>query len=235
MRTLLFTAFALCLLAYVSSHNAMAQNGLANETDPFNALHVSAGATVIVNQGAAERIRVTGSDTDVEGLVIETKDNTLHVYYESSVWKLFSTQPRNAKVYVTAVELTSIISESGALVTGSGTIKSDQLKISVSSGAGINLAVDAGGLILASSSGSDLKVSGTSASVNASSSSGSEIMAKDLRASKATLSASSGSDIYITVTDELNANANSGADIKVYGNPGNKNINESSGGDISLK
>lgn len=235
MRSLLFVTFALCLLAYVCSHDVMAQNGLANETDPFNAIHVSAGANVIVNQGSEERIRVAGSEEDVKGLVIETKGSTLHVYYEPSIWKMFSAQPRHAKVYVTAVDLTSVVSESGADVAGKGTIKSDQLKLSASSGADLSMEVAAGDLNLSTSSGSDLKVSGTAVSVNASSSSGSDINAKELRASKATLSASSGSDIFITVTDEVNASASSGADIKVYGKPGKKTISESSGGDVSLK
>ncbi|MDO9040398.1 MAG: DUF2807 domain-containing protein, partial [Bacteroidota bacterium] len=56
--------------------------------------------------------------------------------------------------------------------------------------------------------------------------------ASELQTRKCTASVSSGSDIRVYVTDELNANASSGGDIIYSGNPARKDINESSGGDV---
>jgi hypothetical protein len=39
----------------------------------------------------------------------------------------------------------------------------------------------------------------------------------------------------VNVTDELYAKASSGADVRYYGNPQVKDIDESSGGDVSHK
>ena len=49
------------------------------------------------------------------------------------------------------------------------------------------------------------------------------------------LRASSGSDITVKVSNELYAKASSGADIRYYGNPDIRDIDESSGGDVTQK
>jgi hypothetical protein len=65
-----------------------------------------------------------------------------------------------------------------------------------------------------------------------SASTGSDIDASGLETKKCNASTSSGSDIRINVTEELDANASTGGDISYSGNPAQKNINESSGGDV---
>jgi len=86
---------------------------------------------------------------------------------------------------------------------------------------------------LSSSSGSDARLSGRAKFFTASSSSGSDINARDLEAQVCKVNVSSGADATVTATDELHANASSGADVRYYGNPKVVDIDESSGGDVS--
>ena len=89
--------------------------------------------------------------------------------------------------------------------------------------------------MLDSSSGSDLTVSGTAQWLKASASSGADLNGAKLVAEKGEVSASSGSNLDVTVTKEVKAHASSGSDVKVYGNPAIRDTNRSSGGDVSYK
>ena len=66
-------------------------------------------------------------------------------------------------------------------------------------------------------------------------SSGSEIDAGALAAQTGELQASSGSDISVSLRDEVRAEASSGADIDISGNPTRRDVDASSGGDIAFE
>lgn len=235
MKALINYSFLLLFFTTSLSSSTFAQKGLAAETDPFTAISAAAGVTVYLRQGETERIKVVGSDEDVEGLIVETKGNTLHVYYESrSGWKIGKVS-RNAKVYVQVRDITSIEASSGSDVIGENLLVSKDLTVSASSGADVKIEVDAENLSLSTSSGSDIKASGKALALTASASSGSDIDAEGLQVNKATLSASSGADISVEVLEEVEAKASSGAEIRVSGNPVTKNIEESSTGDVYVK
>lgn len=207
------------------------------EVSPFNAIEASSGVDVILRQGSTEKIKVQGSEKEIEGLVVETRGTVLHVYYDkkSDAWSLLSTgSQRSAKVFVQAVELNSIKASSGADVRGETVITGGDFAIESSSGSDVKVEVAVEKLVLKSSSGSDINISGSAAEVNATSSSGSDISASGLTARRATLKSSSGSDISMTVTDEVEASASSGSDIKVSGNPAKRTKDESSSGEVRI-
>ena len=59
-----------------------------------------------------------------------------------------------------------------------------------------------------------------------------DIKANDLESKICKARASSGSDITVSVSDEIYAKASSGADINYYGSPQIRDTDESSGGDV---
>jgi len=208
------------------------------EVSPFNAIEASSGVDVILRQGSTEKIKVQGSEKEIEGLVVETRGTVLHIYYDkkSDAWSLLSTgSQRSAKVYVQAVELNSIKASSGADVRGETVVRGSDFEIHASSGSDVTMEISVDRLSLSASSGSDIRLSGEVKDVFATSSSGSDINAVGLTALKAILKASSGSDLEMTVTDEVEAGASSGADIRVSGNPAKRQESASSSGDVLIK
>jgi hypothetical protein len=107
--------------------------------------------------------------------------------------------------------------------------------VSASSGSDLTIDVFYKNLKLDTSSGSDANLSGKVKYLTASSSSGSDLDARNLESVICNVSVSSGSDATVNVSEELEASASSGGDIDYYGNPSVKNIDESSGGDVSHK
>ncbi|WP_167604649.1 head GIN domain-containing protein [Maribellus sediminis] len=198
----------------------------------FNAISVSTGIDLYISMGNSEAVKVVADDDIIDDLKTEVENGTLRIYMKKNNWFNWGGGNATRKVYVTVTELVSIKASSGSDVESENTLDGEKLEISASSGSDIELDVHYKNLSLDTSSGSDAELSGKVKYLRLSASSGSDIDASDLESVYAKVDASSGSDISLTVTEELEADASSGADIVYHGNPQKKDIDESSGGDV---
>lgn len=234
MKTFGKTLFVV-LLAALSTVNAFAGNGdetQVRKLSGFNALDVSTGIDLYITLGTTEEVRIVADEDIINDIKTEVKNGTLFIFMKQNNWFNWGTsKPR--KAYVTVKELVELDASSGSDVRSENKLEGESLKISVSSGSDVKLDVRYKNLSLDTSSGSDAELKGQVKNLTLSASSGSDIDASNLEAVNCKASASSGSDISLTVTEELEANASSGADISYSGNPQVKNIDESSGGDVS--
>lgn len=202
----------------------------------FDAVKVSAGIDLYISMGDNESVRVVADDDVIDDVKTEVRGGTLHVYMKSnnSWFNIFNWgNTASRKVYVTAREMKSIEASSGSDVKSENTLRGDMLKVSASSGSDVNLDVVYKEISLSSSSGSDARLSGKAKYFRASSSSGSDINARDLETQICRVNVGSGADATVTASEELEANASSGGDVRYYGNPERIDIDESSGGDVS--
>lgn len=133
---------------------------------------------------------------------------------------------------ITLPTLTSVISSAGASVDVSG-VTAASLELNAWSGADISGSdITIGALIIKTDSGGDVEVSGTADRVALDASGGGDIDAENLIAKTATAKASSGANLSVHATQSIKANASSGGDIDISGNPGDRTIDSSSGGDV---
>ncbi|UKJ07735.1 head GIN domain-containing protein [Solitalea lacus] len=238
--------FALTAIGFASTPEVFAtdfslKNTVTKKTDQtetrnvsgFHGIKVSAGIDVYITQGTTEKVTVTADDDVIGKIKTVVKNGVLEIYEEKSSWSSWSWNNQTRKVYVTAKDLNSIVASSGSDVSSTNQIKANKLFTEASSGADLKLNLNVNELICETSSGSDAELSGTAKSFNVKSSSGSDVDAYKLTSTICVAQASSGSDIDITVTQQLTADASSGGDISYKGNPKNVKKNESSGGDIS--
>ena len=228
---------SLFFAALVIGFTALAGNTDKTETrnvSNFKGVDVSAGIDLYITMGENESVKIIADDDIIDKIITEVKDGVLHIYVKQNNWFKWSGN-ETRKAYVTIKELDRIEASSGSDVKSENTLKGEELKIRVSSGANVNVDVYYKNLDVDTSSGSDAKVTGKVKNLKANSSSGSDINAGDLESVVCKASASSGSDVTVNVSGELYANASSGGDVKYYGNPSVKDIDESSGGDVSRK
>jgi hypothetical protein len=236
----IFKTFSIILIAVIGMHAAT----FAGESDRtenrnvrnFDAIQVSAGIDLYISMGNEESVKVVADEDIIDDVKTEVRGGTLHVYMKNNnSWlNIFNWgNSGSRKVYVTARELKSIEASSGSDVKSENTLEGDELRVEASSGSDINLDVVYKEVTLSSSSGSDARLSGRAKYFTANASSGSDINARDLTAQICNVSASSGSDAIVTATEELKANASSGADVRYYGNPEIVDTDESSGGEVS--
>ena len=219
----------------------IAANGNTDKTETrqvrnFNGIKVSTGIDLYITMGTAEEVKIVADDDIIDDLITEVKDGTLRIYMkQSNNWFNWNSGNQTRKAYVTVKELKEINASSGSDVNSENMLTGENLKVSTSSGSDVTLDIHYKNFSLDASSGSDAKISGKTKNFEAEASSGSDIKAQDLESSICRVSVSSGSDATVNVSSELYAKASSGADVWYYGNPQVKDIDESSGGDVSHK
>lgn len=223
------------LVLALAAHTSFAQTvRQERNVSSYDAVSVSTGIEVYIRQGNRQEVTVEVDEDDLDDLMTEVRGGELKIYFESNT-SFWNWKDRDAVVYVTVTDIKAIKSSSGSEVIGETIIVSDFLEVESSSGADLKLQVRARTLRAESSSGSNMELSGEADDFEGRSSSGSDLDAMDLVAKKATVRASSGSDLSITVTEDIDADASSGSDISYSGRPQYVNIDESSGGDVSRR
>ncbi|MEQ3650800.1 DUF2807 domain-containing protein [Hyphomonas sp.] len=129
----------------------------------------------------------------------------------------------------------SVGASSSADVTAKA-VSEQPVRISASSSADVEIELAGNSQIdLTASSSADVVLSGTCDRIVVEASSSADVEAKNLSCKSARVKASSSADVTLEVTESVNATASSGGDINIYGNPAQRDVRESSGGDISIK
>ncbi|HSH20948.1 MAG TPA: head GIN domain-containing protein [Draconibacterium sp.] len=238
MKTLRKLSILLIVLALGSNIPVLAFNSEKTETRnvrDFNSIKVSAGIDLYLKMGDSEEVKVIADENIIDKVITEVKDGTLKIYMkQNNGWGNWG-NVKSRKVYVSVKELTQLHASSGSDVKSENTLTGETLKVNVSSGSDVTLDVHYKNFSVDTSSGSDARISGKTKNLEAEASSGSDIKAQDLESVICKVRVSSGSDATVNVSEEIYAKASSGGDVRYYGNPQIKDINESSGGDVTHK
>ena len=183
-------------------------------SENFDKVRGSAGLDVFLTKGNENKITVEADENLLDNIETEVRNGKLYITTNENIGR-----SKSKKIYVTYESLISVEASSGADVIGNSVLKSEYITLDSSSGADLEIEVNAREVRAESSSGADLKVSGTAIKLIADASSGSDIKAKDLIVTNCNADASSGADITVNVKGKIEADASSGGDVKYYGNP----------------
>ena len=193
----------------------------------FTEIKVSQGIEVSLTMGKETSLSLEADENLHDLIITEVEDGVLNIYSEDNIWKSTS-----RKIYLTAKEIDKIKASSGAEVISENTIRADDFEVNLSSGSSVRLMLNVSDLSCDTSSGSSARLKGVAGNFIANSSSGSNIKAKELAVKTCNADVSSGASIKVNVSDDLDAEASSGGNIKYIGNPKTVNKNSSSGGSI---
>lgn len=224
----------LLLMGVVVSVSTQATNSQTDtqtrETPSFHGISISSGIDLYLTQGNSEEVVIKADPDLINDIVTKVEDGVLHIYLKKKfTWGWHNER----KAYVTFKNLDKLKASAGSDVRSENAFKLEKLDIDVSSGADLVLEdLTAESVWLDTSSGSDAKLSGKVVHFECSTSSGADISCFDLISESCKVHASSGADAKVYVTKKLDASASSGGDIRYKGNPSQKDINESSGGDV---
>lgn len=196
--------------------------------DDFTAVKVSTGIDLYITQGNNVSLTVEADENLHDIIKTEVRDGQLRIYSEKNIWKA-----KARKVHLTVRTLNELKATSGSDVRSENAIKTDDFKVSVSSGADARITVIATHVRSSASSGADLRISGKTVSHTSKATSGSSIRAYELKSETTTVKVSSGANIDIHASKEIDAKASSGGDIDYRGNPKRIHKKTSSGGSVS--
>lgn len=247
------------LIFFAFSTNAQAQfwkrikgNGnVTTETrsvSDFNKLSAGSGIDVIYTNGA-QSVKVIADENIIDHIITEVKGNELIIKRKNKINISWS---KKMEVQVSAPTLTAVSVSSGADFLGKDKITTKNFSLSSSSGADVNISVNASEISINNSSGADINAvvnakqitvdAGSGADISLqgsannavlSASSGADIEAYNLAVESCEANASSAGDIEVTVSKSLQADASSGGDISYQGNPATVDESSSSGGDVT--
>lgn len=232
--TILFVAtlFSSCVIDMFNrvngNRNVVTEDRSTKEN--FTKVKVSSGIDLYISQGFKNKIVVEADENLQEIIITEVKNGELKIYSDKNIWRA-----KARKVYVTIKELAAISATSGADVYSKETLKVNDLSVSATSGADINISVDANTVETSATSGSDIEITGITNSHSTKATSGASINAYQLESKNVTAKVTSGADINVFASVSLDAKASSGGDIDFKGNPKNVNKKSSSGGSISAQ
>jgi hypothetical protein len=237
-------AAILALAATVTMTGAAMAESRDFDLAGFDKLDIATGLDAVVSIGDSFSVRAESRSRDaldklevaVNGGVLSAKleQNFFDFIISGGLVGMLLSDGQAVQFTITVPALTSVDASSGADVDLPN-FKGDNLALNASSGADISVTDAALRKVTASaSSGADIELSGQAEALDAEASSGGNIDAEDLAAKTAAVEASSGGGISVHATENIKAEASSGGDIDVRGNPPVRDIDASSGGDVSF-
>ncbi|NER15719.1 head GIN domain-containing protein [Spongiivirga citrea] len=198
-----------------------------NASESFTRISAQEGLDVYVTQGETASIQVEADENIMELIRTDIDNGRLRIHADKNIGRA------TKKVYVTLPVIEALEASSGADLITKNIIKTETIRLKSSSGADLIVKVSANEVDADSSSGADIRLSGEAKKLIAEASSGSDIKASDFNVEDCNASASSGSDILVSVSGKLIADASSGGDIRYRGEPKSISKNKSASGSVS--
>ena len=180
--------------------------------EEFTVVKASEGLDVYIIQDDKTEITVEADENIINLIRTDIVNNTLNIHLKERVgWA------KSKKITVSLPNITRLETSSGADIETINTIKTDRLELHSSSGSDLVVSVDADEVDSHTSSGANIRISGTAGIIYADASSGSDIKAGELTTKKAVAKASSGAEVTVHATEEVEANSSSGGDVNYSG------------------
>ncbi len=211
----------------------------------FTKIAVSNGIRVMFTEAPANSLKVEAdSNEHLKMIKTEVSSGVLKIYIDgNSKIRNF----KNLSVFVAGKKVNEFSSDSGSAIICKGQISQQSVAIEVSSGSRFEgdiesktVAVDANSgalakltigtsnLSLKANSGANVTLSGKATSAAVKTDSGSLVNAKSLETENATIKASSGASVSVSVSDSVTINADSSSSVHYFGTPKNETFNKNS-------
>jgi len=183
----------------------------------FSSVSISSGMNLYLKQDDTESLRIEAEDNILPMIITKVDNGKLEIKYRNLIiGGLNLNEPIN--VYLIVKDLKELHVSSGVRIE-SEEIKSDSLKIDLSSGADGKMIISSQNLSVNISSGSRLEISGQTVSQDIDLGSGGEYSAGELMSKTVVIHASSGSNAVVNASDNLDVNISSGATVQYTGSP----------------
>ena len=193
--------------------------------DPFDGIRVSRGMDVYISQDSIQKVVVEADENLLEVIQTRVEDNKLVITVTENI-----RDAKAKKVYVSVKNLKEIAAMAGSNVFTEETLRFENIKLSSIAGSNMHLDLITSSLMARAAAGSNILLKGLSKDADCKAMAGSNIRAQDFKTFKGTARANSGSNIWMTVDNEIDANASSGGNVYYFGSPTTTTVKNSSGG-----
>lgn len=222
MRTL--TLF-LSTLVFVAS-SAFAQQTI--DVQDFSSISLGIPAKLTLKQGSSDKVKISCDEDVLDEIEFDKRGDRLVIKREGSWGWGSGWNKSEVSIEVTMKNIEGVSVSGSGEIKGEGTIKSEDLEISISGSGDIELDLSADDLDLRISGSGSIELKGKAATAEAKISGSGKVRAEDLVVEKFTASISGSGDCYITAKEEINARISGSGTVYYSGEP-NRVISNSSG------
>ena len=197
----------------------------------FTNVEVNNGIDLTIEQSETFEIIVKADDNFQEHITTSIENGTLTISCDKN--SLIDWTAKKVTVKMPIIE--ALEATSSSTIASANIVMDENIRLHSSSGAVIEIDLEAETITCDSSSGSDITVKGKALNLTSTASSGSNINATNLLANTVTADVSSGATTSVHAILSLNAQASSGGNITYVVQPKTIEKNASSGGSINKK
>lgn len=215
--SLLFLLAAFCFAQPAVAQNVEGNGVVKTETRPvgsFTGLEVSGGFNIILTQGSQESLKLEADENILPVLTSEVRNGVLQIKPSQGI-----RNAKSLKIYLTVRDLRSISLSGGMKVSSTNTLKSSVLKLDLSGGMNINLALQVKELEADVSGGSKITLTGQAERARLEMSGAIKLAATELKTDYLTLNASGTSSLEVNAAKELNVDTSGIVKVAYKGTP----------------
>jgi len=181
----------------------------------FKSIKVSSGINVYLSKADDEALAVSAPGENKQEIKTEIENGELHISYSGERIR-FNNRGR-VNVYVAYKELEQLYASGASEVIVAGEMELPLLNVQLSGASTMKGALNIGELNIRLSGASDMKITGKAKTVNIISNSASDVKDYGFVAEICNIKVSGASDVNITVTKELYADASGASDVHFKG------------------
>ena len=216
------------MLLIAVTGSAYAQKTENRNVGPFSGVKSQVGIDVYLKKGTKESVQVVISGKiEQKNVVTEVSGGMLTVSVDKGNYNSVE-----IKVYVTFVEITKLMVNSGGNIFSEDVIKTSKLSLSATSAGTIEIQAEVDQLEANAGSAGEIEVKGKAGTAVIEAGSAGEVDAYELVANTVKVKAVTGASAKVNVVKEIEAKAATGADIRFRGNPERSNTSSSTGGSV---
>ncbi len=213
---------------FLASINAIAQNKVVREIDPFDQVKLSDDLKVVFKKSDKEKITIVANGIGYDKIMTETSGRELKVRVKTGIYK-----DADATVEIEYVKLRSIEASNKVDVKFDEPLTGDEIKLKSTGGAVINVEVDASAIRASLSNGGRIEIRGKAALQEVNTSLGGKYSAYELETENGFVKANTNSEVIVWVKDKLEVTAASKSEVKYRGKPAEVKSGSNLGGKIT--
>lgn len=236
---LLVLALLLAVVSYAQQGDLLvkAPNVQKRDVGSFHAITVSNAIDLVIKQGDEEGVAVSASDVVLrDRIVTKVEDGVLHIYLNTNGfhWN-WGWNNQKLKAFISFKTLDHLSASGSSDVVVDGSIKSNNLSISLSGSSDFKGGIQATQLQLHQTGSSDAVVNGTATNADIHLSGSSDFKGYEMSVDVCTIDAHGSSDTQITVNKELSVSNGGSSDVYYKGNAVLKETHSSGSSNISKR
>ncbi|WP_454981370.1 head GIN domain-containing protein [Capnocytophaga haemolytica] len=199
----------------------------------YTSVIVKGSLDIVLTEGNVGKVKVSALESNLPYVLTEVSEGVLSVTLDEAH------PPKDLEKVVVSVPVDGFFK--GVSLVGTGeistetTLATDRLEVSLAETGDINLSVNVESLSVRLEGEGDIRLKGEAKNFTAVLNGSGDVKAEALKAQDATLLLDGSGDISAYVTHRVEATLNGKGDIKVNGNPQERNVNKHGKGDIKIK